>query len=594
LNATSYTRVIALLPVFLLVGVMGMVVPAWAQDAPAVVGRVFDVEKDLLRYVPEENDWVAVVKDAPFAPGDTLFSGSQGRAELLVPNGTSVRIGNSTQIQFTALGPDVTETDVAGGVSRFYNKGPHAVIKVTSPFGYILSYPGAIFDLYAGENSLEVVAVKGKVSFVHSVSNARYDVSAGSPSLLVDRNQVASGEIGSDPNWDAWNRARDKFWVAKAMARVRSWQYLPPVLRDDAYVLDENGRWEPVYYEGSERWFWRPTTVAPGWAPFTAGRWTEWEGDQTWMPAEPFGYVTHHYGNWVLIGARWYWAPPVAGVVAGRPVLDVGFAWCPGRVAWIHHGSYVGWVPLAPYETYYSHHHWGGSHTVAVTDAGIGRITLDVSRYAYADHAVVVSRNNFYGVNDYRNVRITNINSTTIINTYHTAPVVDNTVVDNYTAMKQRYNYSNVTINEKPHISVVNQIQRNRDIVARAGRESATTLQQQVKTARFGKINHEARIPQPTTRNYVVPAAQASRPISQIQWQQREVKGTAGTRQVQSGHASRSGPQPPQSPPIQHAPRMASPAKPPQPQPGGPKGSAQPAQGKKAQGEHKEQEETRP
>ncbi|NTV34337.1 MAG: hypothetical protein HGA50_13750, partial [Deltaproteobacteria bacterium] len=76
--------------------VMG-VPPSSAADAPAVVvGRVYHIEGDLLRYVPEENDWVAVVKDAPFGREDTLFSGSRGMGELIAPNGTWIRVGNST------------------------------------------------------------------------------------------------------------------------------------------------------------------------------------------------------------------------------------------------------------------------------------------------------------------------------------------------------------------------------------------------------------------------------------------------------------------------------------------------------------------
>jgi len=61
-----------------------------------VVGRIYYIEGDLLRYVPAEEDWVAVIRDAPFGTEDTLFSGSQGMAELIVPNGTWIRIGNST------------------------------------------------------------------------------------------------------------------------------------------------------------------------------------------------------------------------------------------------------------------------------------------------------------------------------------------------------------------------------------------------------------------------------------------------------------------------------------------------------------------
>ena len=154
------------LMVCLFLAALAMVPPASAANAPAImVGRVYDIEGDLLRYVPEENDWVAVVKDAPFGTEDTLFSGSRGMAELIVPNGTWIRIGNSTQIQFIALDTDLSEMDVAAGVARFYNKGSDTVIKATSPFGYVLAYPGAVFDFYVGENSVEVVAVKGNSQF---------------------------------------------------------------------------------------------------------------------------------------------------------------------------------------------------------------------------------------------------------------------------------------------------------------------------------------------------------------------------------------------------------------------------------------------
>jgi len=41
-----------------------VVSPSSAADAPAVVvGRVYHIEGDLLRYVPKDNDWVAMVQE---------------------------------------------------------------------------------------------------------------------------------------------------------------------------------------------------------------------------------------------------------------------------------------------------------------------------------------------------------------------------------------------------------------------------------------------------------------------------------------------------------------------------------------------------
>jgi len=509
----------------LLLATLAMVPPAAAANPPAItVGRVYFIEGDLLRYVPAERDWVAMVKDAPFTTEDVLASGNRGMAEMFVPNGTWIRIGNSTQIQFIALTSDLSEADVAWGMARFYNRSSDTVIKATCPFGYVLAYPGSAFDFYVGENSVEVIAVRGTVTFVHSATNFKYDTSVGSPSILADQNQVSSGDGTVDPDWDRWNMARRAFWVTKIRMGGRSVGYLPPSLQFEAYVLEENGRWESVLYEGIVRWFWRPSTVAVGWSPFTVGRWTDWDGDQTWIPEEPFGYVTHHYGSWVYALNNWYWAPPVVSVRVGLPLLDIGFFWSPGRVSWIYSGAYVGWVPLAPRETYYCHRNWGGPHDVVVTNVSLTRINISLRNYAYANRAIVVPQNDFYVVNNYRNAQVTNINSTTIINNYRAAPVVNNTVINNYTMDKHRYNYANVPVNQKPHNTAINRIQQNEAIIQKSKKENAAVLQQQAKTIREGKVNREARIEPPKTTNYIVPANQMTRPKSEIALQQKEIK----------------------------------------------------------------------
>lgn len=503
-----------------------LIVPASsaADEPPVVVGRVYHIEGDLLRYVPEENDWVAAVRDAPFSSGDTLYSGNSGMAELIVPNGTWIRIGDNTQVQFMGLDSDVSEVDVATGLARFYNKDSNLVIKATSPFGYALAYPGSIFDFYVGENSAEVIAIKGKTTFVHAATNARYEVAAGNPSILADQSQVSAEDSGVDPNWDRWNRTRESFWASKGRTTGRSVQYLPPALRHDAYVFEENGRWEQVNYDGGNRWFWRPTRVTAGWAPFTNGRWTEWYGDQTWVPSEPFGYTTHHYGNWIYARNSWYWAPPVATVTVGLPLLNIGFFWNPGRVSWIHSGSNVGWIPLAPRETYYSHHRWGGPHVVHATNVNITQINIRPRNYAYARHAVVVPQRDFYTVNNYKTVRVRKINNTTIINNYQAAPVISNAVVNNHSTTKQKYNFANVQVKEKPHKTITERIETNQKVIKQGKIEKASVIEQQVKGIKEGKINREAKIQQPKVTNYIVPANEINRPKSEMKLQQKDIK----------------------------------------------------------------------
>jgi hypothetical protein len=215
----------------------------------------------------------------------------------------------------------------------------------------------------------------------------------------------------------------------------------------------------------------------------------------------------------------------VVSVRVGLPLLDVGFFWYPGRVSWIHTGTYVGWVPLAPRETYYSYRHWGGPHAVVVNNVNITQININVRNYTYASRAIVVPQNNFYGVNNYTKVRVTNINPTTIINNYRAAPVVNNTVIKNYTTINQRYNYTTVKVNEKPHNTVINRIQQNETIIQKGKIEKASVVQERVKSIPEGKVNREARIEPPKTTNYIVPANQVNRPKSEIKLQQKEIKG---------------------------------------------------------------------
>jgi hypothetical protein len=280
-------------------------------NGPILVGRVSEIEGQLLRYVPDNKDWAATAKDTPFGLNDSLYSGENSRAEFVMPNSTLIRIGANTQVQLLKLEADATEIDVASGIARFYNKGSNGVVKCTTPIGDVIADINTVFDIYVGDASVEVVAVQGKVDFIHKTSNAKYDVIAGSNSIVADNTVVSAGEGTTNSDWNVWNEQQDVAWNKRLTKQGASGQYLPPGLQSEAYALEENGRWEPVSYEGQNRYMWRPTYVDPGWSPFTVGGWSTYYGDQYWVPAEPFGYVTHHYGNWIFIDSLrcWYWAP---------------------------------------------------------------------------------------------------------------------------------------------------------------------------------------------------------------------------------------------------------------------------------------------
>ena len=512
------------------------------REEGILVGRIAHIEGKLLRYVDEGKDWVATVDDAPFGLEDALYSGEDTKAEFIMPNRTWLRVGENTQIQLIALNPDATTVDVASGLARLYNKSDDAVIKVTTPFGYVVAPGGTIFDLYVGDDSLEVIAVRGDVDFVHSATGSRYEVQEGSPSIIADRKTTAEGNGTVDSAWDDWNGQRDNIWAQRQQNRGSSVEYLPEPIRDEAYALEENGRWERVYYEGDYRNMWRPTRVDPGWRPYTSGRWSVYYGDNCWIPDEPFGYVTHHYGSWVYVESfhTWYWVPPVTRAVARVPGISISFGWYPGRVGWIHSGPSIGWVPLAPDEIYYGYRPWG--HRTVVVQRGTV-ISINLSRYRYLDRAVIIPRDHMYRGNRYTPYVQPNIGRAAIINNYRPSTVINNTVINNFDTDRSRFALSDAQVARKPHATVMNRINDNQKRSRDAGRINRARIEQDLT-----RVNVATQPPPtttlraPTLATKLVDADKINKPINTLSLPKQEIKPKNRERQLVSDNDQRRSP----------------------------------------------------
>ena len=462
------------------------------EEEAILVGRISYIEGTLLRYVPEEDDWAAIVKDTPFGAGDALYSDKDAKAEFILPNNTWVRIGGDTQIQFIVLKRDITEIDVASSVARFYNRSSDALIRAVTPFGYVIAPEGTSFEINVGNESVEVEALEGRIFFVDETTKTRYEVIAGSSSIVANTRRVTSGDGYEDFRWDAWNMKRDRLWANRLGIKRESVKHLPVWLYNDAYALEAHGLWGRVYYDGAYRYFWRPAHVRVGWAPFTFGRWTMWHGDNTWIPYEPFGYVTHHYGHWVFLDGFWYWAPPAVRIRAHarRPWIHTGFAWYPGKVAWINFGVYLGWVPLAPGEPYYCNRRWGPRAIVA-KDVHPSRTHLHINRYRNSNRAVIIRRNNFYGAGDYRNISIQYKNHARFSERYHVAPVINDKMIRNAAGIKKHHLFSNSPLVRKPSRAVVRRIRKNEYFVTQHANLSADQIRRNFKENRLGSISKD-------------------------------------------------------------------------------------------------------
>jgi uncharacterized protein DUF6600 len=80
---------------------------------------------------------------------------------------------------------------------------------------------------------------------------------------------------------------------------------------------------------------WIPHDVAPGWRPYTTGRWVYTNYGWTWVSEQEWGWAPFHYGRWAFVAPYgWVWVP--------------GTVWAPAWVVWRHSPGWVGWAPLPP------------------------------------------------------------------------------------------------------------------------------------------------------------------------------------------------------------------------------------------------------
>ena len=208
-------------------------------------------------------------------------------------------------------------------------------------------------------------------------------------------------------------------------------------------------------------------------------------------------------------------------------------------MSWIYTDTYVGWVPLAPYEPYYCHNYWGPS-VIIVGDFDDdhhhgGHHDDNHGRHHYEDHAVVVNQNNFYKANNYNDVRIRNVDRATIAKTYRGSPVVNSMVIKNHKDLLQKYNFADLNVRQKPHQTVRERIQQNLAAVKRGDRQNASAIAQKLDRMQPGKpVDGSLMKGRPMqVTDKMVPDRDVNKPKARTPFATRELKPSGQVRPEQ-------------------------------------------------------------
>lgn len=266
----------------------------------------------------------------PVTHNTKIKTGDDGRAEVELEDGSSIRLTPDSSIQFPELslsdsGSRISNIDVEQGTVYFALKKPGKdTVVVTARDVSIAAKHAADFRLSEQNGQAAIAMLNGEGDVV----------AKDNPSVTVKKNETfkfgASSSTqyslakGVDPGSDdSWNRERK--------------QYL------DLYTANYNGYSSALSYGYSDLNYygnfidiggygslWQPAFIGPGWSPFANGAWAFYPGlGYSWVSAYPWGWLPFHYGNWIFLpNYGWLWQPgntyfyPVSTVVGG----PVGFS----------------------------------------------------------------------------------------------------------------------------------------------------------------------------------------------------------------------------------------------------------------------------
>lgn len=336
------------------------------DDSPGRVGRISMTQGQvgIAGEVGEETREGLV--NWPVTSRNQITTGRDSRTEIRIGS-TAIRLDADSALDVAELDDETLRLHLHYGSASIRVRNPELLrgFELSTPQGIVrLDEPGQI-RVDSGRRRDETVV---------SVFTGLATVEGGGSRLTVRAGKRA--EIGADDirtslatrdRFDEWSMLRDV-----RDERSESARYVTSEMTGYE-ELDQHGDWRDSSDYGP---LWSPRHTPVGWAPYRDGRWTYLQPwGWTWVDNAAWGYAPFHYGRWVMVNHRWFWAP-------GRNITRA--VWAPALVGWVGGGNAVvtfgsarmpgqGWYPLSPYDNYHPGYRMRRGHISHVNNHMGGR-----------------------------------------------------------------------------------------------------------------------------------------------------------------------------------------------------------------------------
>lgn len=303
--------------------------------------RLSFVEGTVTMYRPDADEWAKAFVNTPIQQGFKLATDANSFAEVEFENGSTARMGQSSEINFTTL----SLSPEGNKINRLTLARGYATFAVTPERG----------DVYQISAAGSTYAVTDKTMF-------RVDVDPGGQRLEVFKGDVAvqgpygSGTIASNHVLVLTPGAAEPFQVTEGITEDAWDQWVDKRQQTETLASNKAGPGNARLYAGSSLYGWNDLSyfgswnympgfgscwspmMGAGWAPYSIGRWSWYPGlGYTWISGLPWGWLPFHYGSWIYpAGTGWCWLPGNFSM------------WSPGLVTWYQGPGWVSWAPRIP------------------------------------------------------------------------------------------------------------------------------------------------------------------------------------------------------------------------------------------------------
>ena len=305
-----------------MLGLMLAWIPAFA-DSQARIVRLSNVEGAVVVDRNSGQGYENAFLNMPIVQGMKVASKDDGRAEIEFEDGSTVRIGPKSTLEFSALGlrdsgARYSTVIVEVGLAYVNYTDKHQGDEFTVLFQNETVHPKAAAHFRVDVQATQVVLASFNGDLQVEGPSGNVDVEKNRSAIfdLAENNKFTVSKEIEDLPLDAWDKSQTKYeqtYASKGSNNNYPYSY-------GVSDLNYYGNYYNVPGYGA---MWQPYFAGVGWDPFMDGAWMFYPGaGYMWVSSYPWGWMPYRYGNWAFVpGYGYMWAP--GGFNTWYPVVPV-------------------------------------------------------------------------------------------------------------------------------------------------------------------------------------------------------------------------------------------------------------------------------